>query len=142
MTSQPPGVRFQTGRQVMHEVVNLILASGNSGVSTVKACTHVAELVQAEVRLCRISLSIKASRYLVLIPQDCRFVVGFTPLVTAGWRQRPSTFQCKALAEDSVQFACVSHPFCSHSIDIRTSMVAERPWVAGACKRNLGCCFS
>lgn len=35
----------------MHEVVNLILANGNSGVSTVKACTHVAELVQAEVRL-------------------------------------------------------------------------------------------
>lgn len=37
----------------MHEVVNLILASGNSGVSTVKACTRVAELVQAEVGLCR-----------------------------------------------------------------------------------------
>lgn len=35
----------------MHEVVNLILADGNSGVSTVKACTRVAELVQAEVRL-------------------------------------------------------------------------------------------
>lgn len=34
----------------MHEVMNLILASGNTGVSTVKACTRVAELVQAEVR--------------------------------------------------------------------------------------------
>lgn len=36
----------------MHEVVNLILANGNAGVSTVKACTRVAELVQAEVRVC------------------------------------------------------------------------------------------
>lgn len=43
----------------MHEVVNLILASGNSGVSTVKACTRVAELVQAEVRL---PLSLNANR--------------------------------------------------------------------------------
>eukprot|EP00903_Cladosiphon_okamuranus_P015271 g14112.t1 len=38
---------------VMHEVVNLILANGNNGVSTVKACTRVAELVQAEVNLMR-----------------------------------------------------------------------------------------
>ncbi|CAM9263757.1 unnamed protein product [Scytosiphon promiscuus] len=38
---------------VMHEVVNLILATGNKGVPTVKACTHVAELVQAEVNLLR-----------------------------------------------------------------------------------------
>ncbi|CBJ30655.1 mitochondrial DNA-directed RNA polymerase [Ectocarpus siliculosus] len=38
---------------VMHEVVNLILASGNKGVSTVRACTRVAELVQAEVNLMR-----------------------------------------------------------------------------------------
>ncbi|CAM9937269.1 unnamed protein product, partial [Laminaria digitata] len=36
---------------VMHEVVNLILADGNKGVSTVKACRRVAELVQAEVNL-------------------------------------------------------------------------------------------
>ena len=35
----------------MHEVVNLILADGNRGVSTVKACRRVAELVQAEVRI-------------------------------------------------------------------------------------------
>lgn len=35
----------------MHEVVNLILADGNKGVSTLKACMNVAELVQAEVRL-------------------------------------------------------------------------------------------
>ena len=34
----------------MHEVVNLILADGNKGVPTVKACRCVAELVQAEVR--------------------------------------------------------------------------------------------
>lgn len=33
----------------MHEVVNLILAEGNKGVSTLKACKRVAELVQAEV---------------------------------------------------------------------------------------------
>lgn len=37
--------------KVMHEVVNLILAEGNKGVSTLKACINVAELVQAEVRL-------------------------------------------------------------------------------------------
>lgn len=36
--------------KVMHEVVNLILAEGNKGVSTLKACINVAELVQAEVR--------------------------------------------------------------------------------------------
>lgn len=37
----------------MHEVVNLILAKGNDGVPTVRACLRVAELVQAEVRFCR-----------------------------------------------------------------------------------------
>ena len=47
--------------KVMHEVVNLILAEGNKGVSTLKACIHVAELVQAEVR-CHAMFSVKACR--------------------------------------------------------------------------------
>eukprot|EP00752_Nemacystus_decipiens_P002243 g2126.t1 len=47
---------------VMHEVVNLILASGNGGVSTVKACTRVAELVQAEVNLMRMKEKGKEKR--------------------------------------------------------------------------------
>ncbi|CAM9586380.1 unnamed protein product, partial [Hapterophycus canaliculatus] len=46
----------------MHEVVNLILANGNGGVSTVKACTHVAELVQAEVNLMRMKKKDKGKK--------------------------------------------------------------------------------
>lgn len=35
--------------KVMHEVVNLCLSEGNRGVPTLKACEHVANLVQQEV---------------------------------------------------------------------------------------------
>ncbi|CAN0414773.1 unnamed protein product [Pylaiella littoralis] len=47
---------------VMHEVVNLILAKGNDGVPTVRACLRIAELVQAEVNLVRMKKKLGKKR--------------------------------------------------------------------------------
>lgn len=70
-------------RQVMHEVVNLILAAGNRGVPTVKACTHVAELVQAEVwRECCAAADAHDDRGGIIVyafgRQEWKSVKGFT----------------------------------------------------------------
>lgn len=52
----------------MHEVVNLVLAKGNKGVSTITACRRVAELVMAEVRLAQQGVAALENTYSV---NDC-----------------------------------------------------------------------
>lgn len=65
--------------QVMHEVVNLCLSEGNRGVPTLKACKHVAELVQQEVTAAGQNEQLVACKPLDVVDTRLKSVAGECP---------------------------------------------------------------